>query len=188
METNSREALQEDYDAFDISDELGFILEEPLNHLPDHYQIPVLSPNLLSNHRELRLAHIALGFISMGYILPKALAFPYWLVSDRLGLPAILTYADSVLCNWKLRDPTGVAGDFLLYCTALVEMAASSGITLIVFKNSNHGALEVMHTMNISDLSSLQRGLVKVTQSLKKMKETFKHMHSKFELTWSNLN
>lgn len=37
--------------------------------------------------------------------------------------------------------------------------------------------------MKISDLSSLQRGLVKVTQSLKKMKETFKLMHSKFELT-----
>ena len=31
-------------------------------------QMPVLSPNLLSNHRELRLAHLALGFISMGYV------------------------------------------------------------------------------------------------------------------------
>ncbi|XP_033957338.1 indoleamine 2,3-dioxygenase 2-like [Pseudochaenichthys georgianus] len=225
METNSREALQEDYDAFDISDELGFILEEPLNHLPDHYQVwldlannlthliksrklrdlvhkmPVLSPNLLSNQRELRLAHLALGFISMGYvwqegqqspaqILPKALALPYWLVSDRLGLPAILTYADSVLCNWKLRDPTGdmeignldlifsfpggesCRGFFIV--SLLVEMAASSGIT---------GALEVMHAMKISDLSSLQRGLVKVTQSLKKMKETFKLMHNHVDAT-----
>lgn len=31
-------------------------------------QMPVLSPHLLSNHRELRLAHLALGFISMGYV------------------------------------------------------------------------------------------------------------------------
>jgi len=31
-------------------------------------QMPVLSPHPLSDHRELRLAHLALGFISMGYV------------------------------------------------------------------------------------------------------------------------
>lgn len=30
--------------------------------------MPVMSPDLLSDHRELRLAHLALGFISMGYV------------------------------------------------------------------------------------------------------------------------
>ncbi|CAN9499702.1 unnamed protein product [Ophioblennius macclurei] len=53
-------------------------------------------------------------------------------------------------------------------------MAASSGIT---------GALEVMHAMKISDLIGIQRGLIKVTQSLKKMKETFKLMHNHVEPT-----
>uniref|UniRef100_A0A3Q1FM55 Indoleamine 2,3-dioxygenase 2-like n=1 Tax=Acanthochromis polyacanthus TaxID=80966 RepID=A0A3Q1FM55_9TELE len=208
METNSRETLQADFDTFDISEELGFVLEEPLTHLPDYYRVwldlannlthliesrklrdlmPVLSPDLLSNHRELRLAHLTLGFISMGYvwqegqhapaqILPKALAWPYWLVSRRLGLPPILTYADSVLANWKLRDPTGdmeirnmdlifsfpggesCRGFFLV--SLLVEMAASSGIAVSIH---------------------IQKGLIKVTQSLKKMKETFKLMHSKFD-------
>ena len=47
---------------------------------------------------------------------------------------------------------------------------------------SYQGALEVMRAMKISDLIGIQRGLVKVTQSLKKMKETFKLMHSKLEL------
>ncbi|XP_070697690.1 indoleamine 2,3-dioxygenase 2-like [Pempheris klunzingeri] len=225
METNSRETLQADFDAFDISEELGFLLEEPLTNLPDNYrvwldlannlthlieshklrdlvhQMPVLSPHLLSNHRELRLAHLVLGFISMGYvwqegqhapaqILPKALAWPYWLVSRRLGLPPILTYADSVLANWKLRDPTGdmeignmdlifsfpggesCRGFFIV--SLLVELAASSGIT---------GALEVMHAMKISDLIGIQKGLFKVTQSLKKMKETFKLMHNHVDPT-----
>uniref|UniRef100_A0A3Q1BGH1 Indoleamine 2,3-dioxygenase 1 n=1 Tax=Amphiprion ocellaris TaxID=80972 RepID=A0A3Q1BGH1_AMPOC len=183
METNSRETLQADFDTFDISEELGFVLEEPLTHLPDYYRVwldlannlthliesrklrdlvhnmPVLSPDLLTNHRELRLAHLSLGFISMGYvwqegqhapaqILPKALAWPYWLVSRRLGLPPILTYADSVLANWKLRDPTGdmeirnmdlifsfpggesCRGFFLV--SLLVEMAASSGIAVSI--------------------------------------------------------
>uniref|UniRef100_A0A3Q2DES3 Indoleamine 2,3-dioxygenase 2-like n=1 Tax=Cyprinodon variegatus TaxID=28743 RepID=A0A3Q2DES3_CYPVA len=112
------------------------------------HKMPVLSPHLLNNHRELRLAHLALGFISMGYvwqegqhepILPKALAWPYWLISRRLGLPPILTYADSVLANWKLKDPTGnmdlifsfpggesCRGFFTV--SLLVEMAASTGI------------------------------------------------------------
>eukprot|EP00064_Thunnus_orientalis_P002675 superscaffoldBa00000204_g2682 len=220
METNSRETLQADSNAFDLSEELGFLLKEPLTNLPDYYRVwldlannlthliesrklrdmvhkmPVLSPDLLTNHRELRLAHLALGFISMGYvwqegqhapaqILPKALAWPYWLVSRRLGLPPILTYADSVLANWKLKDPTGdmeignmelifsfpggesCKGFFIV--SLLVEMAASSGIM---------GALEVMHAMKISDLIGVQKGLGKVTQSLKKMKETLKLMHS----------
>lgn len=225
MEANGRETLQADFDAFDVSEELGFLLEEPLTSLPDYYRVwldlahnlthliesrklrdlvhkmPVLSPDLLSNHRELRLAHLALGFISMGYvwqegqhaaaqILPKALAWPFWLVSRRLGLPPILTYADSVLANWKLRDPTGemeignldlifsfpggesCRGFFIV--SLLVEMAASSGLT---------GALEVMHAMKIVDLMGIQQGLVKVTQSLKKMKETFKLMHNHVDPT-----
>ncbi|XP_051233488.1 indoleamine 2,3-dioxygenase 2-like [Dicentrarchus labrax] len=225
MEPNSRETLQADFDTFDISEELGFLLEEPLSNLPDYYRVwmdlannlthliescklrdlvhkmPVLSPHLLSNHRELRLAHLALGFISMGYvwqegqhapaqILPKSLAWPYWLVSRRLGLPPILTYADSVLANWKLKDPTGdmeienmdlifsfpggesCRGFFIV--SLLVEMAASSGIT---------GALEVMRAMKILDLIGIQKGLAKVTQSLKKMKETFKLMHNHVDPT-----
>uniref|UniRef100_A0A3B4XVH3 Indoleamine 2,3-dioxygenase 2-like n=1 Tax=Seriola lalandi dorsalis TaxID=1841481 RepID=A0A3B4XVH3_SERLL len=210
METINRETLQADFDAFDISEEFGFLLEEPLvssflitieifclYSLCRMSLMPVLIPNLLSDHRELSLAHLALGFISMGYVwqegqhapaqvLPKALAVPYWLVSRRLGLPPILTYADSVLANWKLRDPTGnmdlifsfpggesCRGFFIV--SLLVEMAASSGI----------GALEVMHAMKSSDVAGIQNGLVKVTQSLKKMKETFKLMHSKFKLNLS---
>ncbi|KAK9541427.1 hypothetical protein VZT92_001470 [Zoarces viviparus] len=225
METNSRETMQADFDACDISEKLGFLLEEPLTDLPDYYRewldlannlthliearklrdlvhkMPVLSPHLLSDHRELRLAHLALGFISMGYvwqegqhapaqILPKALALPYWLVSCRLGLPPIVTYADSVLTNWKLRDPTGnmeignmdvifslpggesCRGFFMV--SLLVELDASSGVM---------GALEVMHAMKISDLIAIQKGLVKVTQSLKKMKETFKLMHNHVDST-----
>uniref|UniRef100_UPI0037E94824 indoleamine 2,3-dioxygenase 2-like n=1 Tax=Semicossyphus pulcher TaxID=241346 RepID=UPI0037E94824 len=225
MDTNSREALQADFQTFDISEELGFLLEEPLTNLPDYYRpwldlaynleqlvdshklrdlvhkMPILSTNLLTSHRELRLAHLALGFITMGYvwqegqhapaeILPKALSLPLWLVSHRLGLPPIMTYADCVLANWKLRDPTGemeignmdlifslpggesCRGFFIV--SQLVEMAANSGIT---------GALEVIHAMKISDLIGIQKGLANVTHSLRKMKETFKLMHNHVDPT-----
>lgn len=40
----------------------------------------------------------------------------------------------------------------------------------------------MMHAMKISDLFGIQKGLIKVTQSLKKMKETFQLMHSNFKL------
>ncbi|KAM9364467.1 indoleamine 2,3-dioxygenase 2-like isoform 2-T2 [Pholidichthys leucotaenia] len=163
------------------------------------YKMPVLSPHLLSNHRELRLAHLTLGFISMGYVwqegqhapaetLPKALALPYWTVSRRLGLPPILTYADSVLANWKLKDPTremeignmdlifsfpgGESCKGFFIVSMLVEMAASLGI---------RGALEVMHAKKASDCIGVQNGLNKITQSLKKMMERFKLMHNHVE-------
>ncbi|XP_034041451.1 indoleamine 2,3-dioxygenase 2-like [Thalassophryne amazonica] len=165
------------------------------------HQIPVLSPHLLSSHRELRLAHLALGFITMGYVwqegkhapaqtLPKAVAWPYWLISHKLGLPPILTYADIILANWKLRDPTGdlEIGNMdaifsfpgsetyqgFVCVSILTEMAASSGIK---------GSLEVVHALKFSDLTGIQRGLITVTQSLKKIKETFKLMHNHVDPT-----
>lgn len=48
--------------------------------------------------------------------------------------------------------------------------------------HSNQRALEVMHAMIILDLIGIQKGLVKVTESLKKMKGHFKPMHNTFEL------
>lgn len=50
---------------------------------------------------------------------------------------------------------------------------------------SLQGTLEVMHAMETLDLIGIQKGLVKVTQSLKKMRETFKLMHGKSELNWA---
>uniref|UniRef100_A0A667XWJ2 Indoleamine 2,3-dioxygenase 1 n=1 Tax=Myripristis murdjan TaxID=586833 RepID=A0A667XWJ2_9TELE len=153
------------------------------------HKMPVLSTHLLNSPQELRLAHLALGFITMGYvwqegqhapakILPRALAVPYWVVSRRLGLPAVLTYADSVLSNWKLRDPSknmdlvislpggGSCRGFFLV-SLLVEMAASSGIKVGI----------VMHAVENKDPASVNRGLLDLTASLKKMKEIFKLMH-----------
>ncbi|XP_055758431.1 indoleamine 2,3-dioxygenase 2-like [Salvelinus fontinalis] len=214
-----RSALQIDLDCFFVSEEFGFILEQPATDLPDYYRVwmglasnltpliqthqlrdlvnemPVLSSHHLKGHRELRLAHLALGFITMGYVwqegqhlpaqtLPKSLALPYWLISKRLGLPPILTYADSVLVNWRLKDPTGdmeignletlfsfpggesCKGFFLV--SLLVERAASSGI---------QGAFSVMNAVVTCDIISIQKGLYKVGQSLRKMKEIFELMH-----------
>lgn len=40
-------------------------------------------------------------------VLPRNLSVPFCEVSRRLGLPPILIHADTVLANWKKRDPDG---------------------------------------------------------------------------------
>lgn len=63
----------------------------------------------------LRRAHVLLSFLGHAHIhsdfptlstVPAPIAVPWIQVSDRLGLPPVLTYADTVLWNWKLVDKT----------------------------------------------------------------------------------
>nr|BAU94262.1 indoleamine 2,3-dioxygenase 2 [synthetic construct] len=222
METednNPREPLPFSLRKFHISEEYGFILPDPLTELPDYYQpwmdiaknlphlieshqlrshvhkMPLLSTQHLQGHRELRLAHLALSFITMGYVwqegekdtvkvLPRNLAVPYWEVSQRLGLPPILVHADCVLANWKKKDPNGpleienldtifslpggesLRGFFLV--TLLVEIAAVPGIKAIP---------QVINAVLQQDVDSLQKALQEIAQSIKKMKEALKLMH-----------
>ncbi|XP_073675273.1 indoleamine 2,3-dioxygenase 2-like [Garra rufa] len=78
-------------------------------------KMPLLETHLLQTHRELRLAYLALSMMTVGYVwqegeretikvLSHSLSVPFCEVSDRLGLPPILIYADAVLANWKKRD------------------------------------------------------------------------------------
>uniref|UniRef100_A0A3P8WHW3 Indoleamine 2,3-dioxygenase 2-like n=1 Tax=Cynoglossus semilaevis TaxID=244447 RepID=A0A3P8WHW3_CYNSE len=216
LRTTDMDALKADLDAFGISEEFGFVQEQQLTDLPDYYKkwldlannltqliesrelrdmvhrMPVLSPHLLTSYEELRLAHLVLGLITMGYVwqekntpvLPKTLALPFWLVSRRLGVPPILTYADVVLYNWKFREPTGnmdignldlrfpfpggETSRWFFIVSLLVEGAAGPGIM---------GALMVMRAMKTFDLDGVEKGLIQVTYSLKKMKELFALMH-----------
>ncbi|KAG7237937.1 hypothetical protein INR49_031584, partial [Caranx melampygus] len=152
METFNKKTLQKDFTTFDISESHGFVIKEPKTNLPEYYKVwmdlankipqlielgklqdsvhemPVLSTHHLNDHRELMLAHLVLGFISMGYVWQEG------------------------------------------------EHAPAQGY-------GNWGVLEVMHAMGMSDLLGIQNGLVKVTQSLKKMKETFKLMHDHVDPT-----
>ncbi|XP_061584901.1 indoleamine 2,3-dioxygenase 1 isoform X1 [Cololabis saira] len=195
-----------------VSEDLGFILKEPLGELPPYYQpwmeialnvpelvhshklrssiteMPLLSTKFLQKHRELRLAHLALSMMTMGYVwqegendtvemLPCNLAVPYCEVSQRLGLPPILTHADAVLANWRKKDPEGpfdmenlellfslpggdsVRGFFLV--TLLVELAAAPAIRSIPVvingvrcgdTNAVAGALETI-SLSIEDMT-----------------------------------
>ncbi|KAM0756439.1 Indoleamine 2,3-dioxygenase [Meredithblackwellia eburnea MCA 4105] len=78
-------------------------------------QLEIPSISALQTLPLLRRAHVALSFLGHFYIhstfpalstLPKGIAVPWVAVSDKLGLPPILTYADTVLWNWRLIDPS----------------------------------------------------------------------------------
>ncbi|KAJ7994198.1 hypothetical protein DPEC_G00263420 [Dallia pectoralis] len=210
-------------DQYHVSEEFGFILPAPLAELPPYYQpwmdialrvtdliyshtlrsyilkMPLLNTQLLKSHRELRLAHLALSVMTMGYVwqegendtvkmLPRNLAIPYWEVSQRLGLPPILTHADAVLANWKKRDPQGpfdienleliftlpggdsVRGFFLV--TLLVELAAVPVIKSIPV---------VIDGVQCGNTESVTRALEELSQAIQGMTDALKKMHAYVE-------
>ncbi|XP_052459601.1 indoleamine 2,3-dioxygenase 2 [Carassius gibelio] len=204
---------------FHISEDYGFILPEPLNDLPLYYKpwmdiarnmpdlisshslrlrihnMPLLETHLLRTHCELRLAHLALSMMTMGYVwqegeretvkvLPRSLSVPLCEVSQRLGLPPILIHADTVLANWRKRDPDGpfsmenlellltlpggesVRGFFLV--TLLVELAGVPGLKSI---------LDVINGIHYNDVAMVTKALDVVSQAIDSMKQAFKLMH-----------
>ncbi|XP_051278623.1 indoleamine 2,3-dioxygenase 1 [Dicentrarchus labrax] len=206
-------------DSYHVSEELGFILPDPLEELPPYYQpwmdialrvpelvhshelrfrinkMPLLSSQFLQKHRELRLAHLALSVMTMGYtwqegenntveMLPHNLAVPYWEVSQRLGLPPILTHADAVLANWRKKDPEGpfdmenlellvslpggdsVRGFFMV--TLLVELAAVPALRNIP---------TVINGVRCGDTEAVARALEEISQSVQDMTDALKLMH-----------
>ncbi|XP_028313298.1 indoleamine 2,3-dioxygenase 1 isoform X2 [Gouania willdenowi] len=200
--------------SYHVSEKLGFVLPDPLEELPPYYQpwmdialrvpelvhshelrshinkMPLLSSKFLQRHRELRLAHLALGMMTMGYvwqegendtvdILPCSLAVPYWEVSQRLGLPPILTHADAVLANWKKKDPEGnlellvtlpggesVWGFFMV--TLLVELAAVPALKNIPV---------VINGVRNGDAEMVALALERIAESIEEMNDALKLMH-----------
>ncbi|XP_054467324.1 indoleamine 2,3-dioxygenase 1 [Anoplopoma fimbria] len=205
-------------ESYHVSEELGFILPDPLEELPPYYQpwmdialrvpelvhshelrfhinkMPQLSSQFLLKHRELRLAHLALSVMTMGYtwqegendtveMLPHNLAVPYWEVSQRLGLPPILTHSDAVLANWRKKDPEGpfdmenlelllslpggdsTQGFFLV--TLLVELAAVTALRNIP---------TVINGVRVGDTETVARALEDISQSIQDMKDKLKLM------------
>ncbi|MBZ3886767.1 Disintegrin and metalloproteinase domain-containing protein 9 [Sciurus carolinensis] len=117
-----QEELPCDYDAWIfIAKNLPELIEN--GQLREEVEkIPMLSIDDLQGHKSQRLAHLVLGYITMAYVwdrgdgdvrkvLPSNIAIPYCKLSEKLGLPPILVYADCVLANWKKKDPSGWKGN-----------------------------------------------------------------------------
>ncbi|XP_037668512.1 indoleamine 2,3-dioxygenase 1 [Choloepus didactylus] len=158
-------------------------------------KLPELSIDDLHGHKLQRLAHLVLGYITMAYVwdrgdqdvrkvLPRNIAIPYCKLSEKLGLPPILVYADCVLANWKKKDPNGPmtyenmdilfsfpggdCGKGFFLVSLLVEIAAASAIKEIP---------TIFHAIQHQDKDTLQKELEKITNCLKKALEVFGQIH-----------
>ncbi|XP_072874143.1 indoleamine 2,3-dioxygenase 2 [Chlorocebus sabaeus] len=204
---------------YHISEEYGFLLPDSLKELPDHYRpwmeianklpqlidahqlrahvdkMPLLSCQFLKGHREQRLAHLVLSFLTMGYVwqegeaqpaevLPRNLALPFVEVSRNLGLPPILVHSDLVLTNWTKKDPDGFleignletiisfpGGESLhgfILVTAL-EKAAVPGIKALV---------QAVNAILQPNQEALLQALLRLRLSIQDITKTLGQMHN----------
>ncbi|XP_024620725.1 indoleamine 2,3-dioxygenase 1 [Neophocaena asiaeorientalis asiaeorientalis] len=149
----------------------------------------------LQGHKLQRLAHLVLGYITMAYVwgegdgdvrkvLPSNIAVPYCKVSEKLGLPPILVYADCVLANWKKKDPSGPmtyenmdilfsfpggeCGKGFFLVSLVVETAAASAIKVIPI---------IFNAIQREDPDTLQKALRDIASCLHKALEMFHQIH-----------
>ncbi|XP_032806367.1 indoleamine 2,3-dioxygenase 2-like isoform X3 [Petromyzon marinus] len=204
---------------FHISKTCGFALPDPLTSLPEYYapwmelaanlteliethtlrervmQMPELSIGLLQSHRQLRLAHLVLSFITSGVVwqegdkaptkvLPRSVAVPFCAVSKCLGLPPIIVHADGVLANWRRRDadgpmtienldtlvrlPGGANSRYFFLCTVMVEFAAVPGII---------GLVKCVEAVRAADEATLKESLLEVAEAIHGMIKALSTMH-----------
>ncbi|PNJ34722.1 IDO2 isoform 1 [Pongo abelii] len=215
---NVKTAVPLSLESYHISEECGFLLPDSLKELPDHYRpwmeianklpqligahqlrahvdkMPLLSCQFLKGHREQRLAHLVLSFLTMGYVwqegeaqpaevLPRNLALPFVEVSRNLGLPPILVHSDLVLTNWTKKDPDGFleignletiisfpGGESLhgfILVTALVEKAAVPGIKALV--QATNAILQPNQEALLQALQQLRLSIQDITKTLGQM-------------------
>ena len=158
-------------------------------------KLAMLSTDDLQEYEQQCLAHLALGCITMAYVwnrgdddvrkvLPSNIAVPYCELSEKLGLPPILVYADCVLANWKKKDPSGPMtygnmdilfsfpggdcskGFFLV--SLLVETAAFSAVKIVP---------TVLSAVQHQDKETLRQALLDIADCLKKARKVFEEIH-----------
>ncbi|XP_065375197.1 indoleamine 2,3-dioxygenase 2 isoform X6 [Macaca fascicularis] len=118
---NVKTAVPLSLERYHISEEYGFLLPDSLKELPDHYRpwmeianklpqlidahqlrahvdkMPLLSCQFLKGHREQRLAHLVLSFLTMGYVWQEGEAQP-------AEIPGNWEPGDHHLISWG-REP-----------------------------------------------------------------------------------
>lgn len=88
-------------------------LREEVDSLPDLE----FSDSTLKTEEEWLRAHVLLCYLGQGYVwmsgqaglvnkIPRKLAIPWVAVSDRIGMKPVITFASSVLYNFRLLDPS----------------------------------------------------------------------------------
>ncbi|BGP37354.1 hypothetical protein JCM10450v2_001261 [Rhodotorula kratochvilovae] len=97
----------------------------------------------------LRRAHVVLAHLTHFYmhatfpsqtVVPASLAVPLVEVSDRLGLPPILTYADTVLWTWRMTNKAlGLRADNVEITTTFTQTPSERAFFLLSLFCELHG-------------------------------------------------
>ncbi|GAA6012560.1 hypothetical protein JCM10207_009040 [Rhodosporidiobolus poonsookiae] len=112
-------------------------------------ELPVASLEPLNTLPLLRRAHTLLAHLTHFYmhstfpsqsVVPAPLAIPLVQVSERVGLPPILTYADTVLWTWKMTDPAaGLRADNVEITTTFTSTPSERAFFLLSLFCELHG-------------------------------------------------
>ncbi|GAA5842914.1 hypothetical protein JCM3766R1_005702 [Sporobolomyces carnicolor] len=104
----------------DVAREIDLIPGGGVGKLSDRFRtavrnLPTADTSILTTLPLLRRAHTLLAHLTHYYmhssfpsqtVVPASLAVPLVYTSERLGIPPVLTYADTVLWVWQLVDPS----------------------------------------------------------------------------------
>ncbi|BGO97117.1 hypothetical protein NBRC10513v2_001036 [Rhodotorula toruloides] len=112
-------------------------------------RLPRASVDVLATLPMIRRAHTLLAHVEHFYmhstfpsqtVVPASIAIPLVQVSDRLGLPPILTYADTVLWTWKMTDKSlGLRADNLEITTTFTSTPSERAFFLLSLFCELHG-------------------------------------------------
>jgi indoleamine 2,3-dioxygenase len=167
-----------------VADLTQLIKTKQLREVVDSLPEVEFSESTLKSEEEWRRAYVLLCYLVHGYVwmngqaglvskIPKKLAIPWVAASGKIGMRPILTFATSVLFNFKLLDPTGPidmhnlqtiqsftgtkseAWFFLIH--VCVEVAAASGL---------HAMVRAIQHMSTGDHASICKCLKEVQSSM----------------------
>ncbi|BGP53541.1 hypothetical protein JCM8202v2_001100 [Rhodotorula sphaerocarpa] len=132
---------------------LSDAFRERVRNLPTASIEPLTTLPLLRRAHTL-VAHLVHFYMHSSFpsqtVVPACLAIPLVQISDRLGLPPILTYADTVLWTWRLRDKSlGLRDDNIEMTTLFTSSSSEHGFFALSFFCELHGP-ELLRLMSAS--------------------------------------
>lgn len=142
----------------DLADDLPKLLGARLGQARASLeQLPPLATDKLTTPDELKRAHLLLSLFAHSYVwggitpkdyIPEGIAKPFWEVSERLGVPAILGHPTIVCYNWRRLDMNGdICMENLSTLNNFFDGRDESWFYLITVEIEARGAASIVPTM-----------------------------------------
>lgn len=164
----------------------SLILTKRIRSLID--KLPLLEVDQLNSIEEYRRAYSVLGFLTHAYVwghdepigkLPVSIAEPLVLISEKLGLPPLATYAGLILWNFKQILPSDDIWDLdnLTTINTFTGSMDESWFYLVSVYFEYKSSFTIKTGMEILD--DVQQGdITNLTKNLQKLAEMIDHLGS----------